>query len=63
VLAEYAEFFKMLLAVRERVLAPGLAEGQLEEERAVAAALEEHCGALRSLVAKAYLGGAVEIAP
>jgi hypothetical protein len=56
VLNEVREYAKMCLAVRERMLMPGLTEWQLEVERQTAAELETHLIALRSMVSRAFLG-------
>lgn len=56
VLGEVREYAKMCLAVRERMLMPGLTEWQLEVERQTAAELEAHVIELRGLVSQAFLG-------
>jgi hypothetical protein len=56
VLNEVREYTKMCLAVRERMLMPGLTEWQLEIERQTAAELETHLMDLRALVSRAFLG-------
>lgn len=56
VLNEVREYTKMCLAVRERMLMPGLTEWQLEVERQTGAELETHLIDLRALVARAFLG-------
>ena len=50
------EYTKMCLAVRERMLMPGLTDWQLEVERQTAAELETHLTELRALVSRSFLG-------
>jgi hypothetical protein len=56
VLNEVREYAKMCLAVRERMLMPGITEWQLEVERQTAAELESHLVDLRGMLSKAFLG-------
>jgi hypothetical protein len=56
ILLEHREFARMYLAVRERLLAPGLTEDQLAVEEHTAAELELHMQELRSDMGRSLAG-------
>jgi hypothetical protein len=56
ILLEHREFARMYLAVRERLLAPGLTEEQLAVEEQTAAELELHMQELRTDMGRSFAG-------
>jgi hypothetical protein len=56
ILLEHREFARMYLAVRERLLAPGLTEEQRAVEEQTAAELELHMQELRTDMGRSFAG-------